>query len=198
MIDSVSQLQWLLRCYKPERIAFILLGTVLEIKFIPILIKSSLSPIHLLLLHSTQAWLCKMAWLMLAPNSLLHFAYVNPQSLRANTHKAGNIPMWWGCFSFFTSEAAKRKYGKKEQSGLSLSQLVMEPKPQLRNSHAGNLSLGWTPPLLLSSEPSGEWPSHCGLCIRVWTLKPVPPWFWHSWFFSMTLNFELNFTCSFP
>lgn len=92
MIDSVSQLQWLLRCYKPERIAFILLETVLEIKFILILIKSRLSPIHLLLLHDTQAWLCKLVWLMLAPDSLLHFAYVNPQSLRANSTKQGTSP----------------------------------------------------------------------------------------------------------
>lgn len=70
--------------------------------------------------------------------------------------------------------------GSMARSGSSLSQLVMEPIPEHRNSHAGNFSLGWTPPLLLSSEPWGEWPSHCGLCICLWTLKL---WFWHSWLF---------------
>lgn len=179
----MSQFQWLLRCYEPEIIVFILLETVLEMKFIPVLIKSSLSPIPLLLLHNTQAWLCKIVWLMLAPNSLLHFAYVNPQSLRANTHNVGNIPIWWACFSIFTSEVAKMKYGKEEWCGLSLSQLMMEPKTEHRNSHAGKLSLGWTPPLSLSSEPSGEWPSRCGLCIGLWTLKPAPLWFCYSPFF---------------
>lgn len=195
---SGSQLQWLVRCYKPEKIVFILLETVLEIKLIPIWIKPSLSPIPLLLfLRKAQEWFCWKVWLTLVPNSLHSSTAPCICKSPSTQSKQEKVPMWWGCFRVSTVEVAEMRYGKK-CGGLSLSQLVTEARTEHRSPHAGNLGLGWTPPLLLSSKPLAEWPSPWGAQHRLMDRKSRPTLVLIFMFFSMTLNFELNFTCSSP